>query len=187
MMLLRSFIPPLGMLLLSAGQGGTEELLIDRSEIRFGGRHAGRNVDGRFRRWKANVVFLPKHLSRSKAELDVDLSSMDLANDEIEAELKRPEWLDTGAFPMAHFESTSIRSLGQDRYEVHGKLTIKGLTRDVSGPVVLKKDAAGNNVAEGSFPLRRADFDIGDDGDGAPPLLASEVTIRLRLVLPPVK
>ena len=44
----------------------------------------GGNVEGRFRRWKANIVFVPKDLGRSKADFDIELGSIDLASDESE-------------------------------------------------------------------------------------------------------
>src|SRR6266571_387096 len=86
--LLRSFIPSLGMLLLAASQGDAQGLLIDKSEIRFVSKQLGVNVEGRFRKWKANIVFLPKNLAKSKAEFDIDLGSIDLASDESETEIK---------------------------------------------------------------------------------------------------
>src|ERR1039457_100722 len=67
-MRLRSFIPPLGMMLLAAGQAGAQGVLIDKSEIRFQSKQMGANVEGRFRRWKANIVFAPKDLGGDKYE-----------------------------------------------------------------------------------------------------------------------
>src|SRR5450432_824132 len=84
MMRLRSFIPSLGMMLLAAGQAGAQGVLIDKSEIRFQSKQMGANVEGRFRRWKANIVFLPKDLGRSKADFDIELGSIDLAGDKYE-------------------------------------------------------------------------------------------------------
>src|SRR5207247_3973864 len=98
MVLLRSFIPSLGMLLLAAGQAGAQGVLIDKSEIRFISRQMGVNVEGRFRRWKANIVFNPGDLDHSKADMDIELGSIDLASDESETEVKRPLWFDTAKF-----------------------------------------------------------------------------------------
>ncbi|TMH26318.1 MAG: YceI family protein [Betaproteobacteria bacterium] len=187
MVLLRSFVPSLGALLLAAGQAAAQGVLIDKSEIRFISRQMGVNVEGRFRRWKANIVFLPKELGRSKADLDVDLASIDLASDESETEVKRPQWFDTGKFPIAKFVSSSIRDLGSDRYEVSGTLTIKGITHDATVPLTLKKDAAGNNLAEGSFTIKRLDYKIGEGEWADPETVANEVIVRVRMVLPPVK
>jgi polyisoprenoid-binding protein YceI len=187
MVLLRSFIPTLGMLLLAAGQAGAQGVLIDRSEIRFQSRQMGVNVEGRFRKWKANIVFLPKDLGASKADLEIDLASVDLASDEAETELKRRSWFDTAAFPVAKFASRAIRDLGTDRYEIAGALTIKGVTRDAVVPVSVKKDAAGNSVAEGSFTLKRLDFKVGEGEWADPDTVANEVVVRVRMVLPPIK
>src|SRR5438045_5983153 len=178
-MRLRSFIPSLGMMLLAAGQAGAQGVLIDESEIRFQSRHMGGSVEGRFRRWKANIVFVPKDLGRSKADFDIELGSIDLASDEFEAEIKRPSWFDTAKFPVAHFASSSIKDLGGDRYEVAGKLTIKGVTREALVPITLKKDATGNSVADGSFTLKRLDYKIGEGQWADPDTVANDVTVRV--------
>jgi len=65
MVLLRSFIPSLGLMLLAATQAAAQGVLIDKSEIRFVSRQMGVNVEGRFRKWKANIAFLPKGSTRA--------------------------------------------------------------------------------------------------------------------------
>jgi polyisoprenoid-binding protein YceI len=101
---LHSFIPPLAALLLAAGGGAAAQgVLIDRSEIRFFAKQAGANVEGRFRKWKANVDFRPKDLAKSKADFDIELASIDLASEEIETELRGPLWFDTAKHPVAKF------------------------------------------------------------------------------------
>jgi len=186
MRLLRSFIPSLAMLLLAAGQSGAQGLLIDKSEIRFVSKQMGVNVEGRFRKWKANVVFLPKDLAKSKAEFEIDLGSIDLASDESETEIKSASWFDTAKFPVARFSSTSFKNLGSDKYEITGKLKLKGITRDVVIPIALKKDASGNSVAEGSFPLKRTDYKVGEGMWADTEMVADDVLVRIRMVLPRV-
>jgi len=146
----------------------------------------GVNVEGRFRKWKANVVFLPKDLAKSKAEFEIDLGSIDLASDESETEIKSSNWFDTAKFPVARFASTSFRSVGSDKYEVMGKLTMKGITREVVIPIALKKDANGNSVAEGSFPLKRTDYKVGEGMWSDTDMVADDVLVRIRMVLPRV-
>jgi polyisoprenoid-binding protein YceI len=187
MVLLRSFIPSLGMMLLAAGQAGAQGVLIDKSEIRFTSKQMGVNVEGRFRRWKANIVFVPKDLANSKADFDIELGSIDLASEESEAEIKRPLWFDTAKFPVAKFVSGSIKDLGSDKYEVAGKLSIKGVTHDAIVPISLRKDAVGNSVAEGTFTIKRLDYKIGDGQWADPDTVADPVLVRVRMVLPPVK
>jgi polyisoprenoid-binding protein YceI len=184
MRILHPFIPPLAAMLLASGSAGAQGVLIDRSEIRFVSKQMGVNVEGKFRRWKANVDFKPTDLARSRADFEIDLASIDLASEEAETEVKRPRWFDTSKYPMAVFASTGLKDLGSDRYEINGKLTLKGQSRDIAIPVQMKKDASGNAVAEGTFTLKRLDFKLGDGQWADPSVVADDVQVRVRMVLP---
>ena len=58
-------------------------------------------------------------------------AQIDLASADSESEIKDKVWFDTAKFPVAHFASTSIKNVGGDKYEIAGKLTLKGITKDV--------------------------------------------------------
>jgi polyisoprenoid-binding protein YceI len=184
MRIFRPFIPSLAMLLLASSGAGAQAVLIDKSEIRFVSRQMGVNVEGRFRKWKANVDFRPTDLARSKAEFTIDLGSIDLASEESETEVMRPRWFDIAKYPVATFQSTAMKSVGGDRYEIAGKLTVKGKVRDETIPIEVKKDAAGNSVATGEFTIKRLAFDIGNGQWADPTVVADEVIVRVRVVLP---
>jgi polyisoprenoid-binding protein YceI len=184
MRLFRPFIPSLAMLLLASSNASAQGVLIDKSEIRFISKQMGVNVEGLFRKWKASVDFRPKDLAKSKAEFEIDLASIDLASEESETEVKRPRWFDTAKFPVAAFHSTAMKDLGGDKYEIVGRLSIKGTERDCTIPIEMKKDAAGNSVASGQFTLKRLDFHVGDGTWSDPSVVADEVTVRVRMVLP---
>ena len=124
-------------------------------------------------------------LDKSKAEVDVDLGSLDLASTESEAEAKGPLWFNTVKFPVAHFASTSIKSLGGDRYEIAGKLSMKGITRDLVVPVVVKADASGNRIAEGTFSLKRLEYKVGEGEWADTGTVADDVRVHVRMVLEP--
>ena len=182
---MRSFIPPLAAMLMAAsGSAHGQGVLIDKSEIRFISKQMGVNVEGRFRKWKANVDFRPKEPARSKAELEIELASIDLASEDSEAEVRQAVWFDTARFPVAKFASTSIKDLGGERYEIAGTLSMKGVAKEIAIPVTLRKDAAGNSVAEGQFTVKRLDFRVGEGMWADPNTVANEVTVRLRMVLP---
>jgi len=165
------------------GQG----VLVDKSEISFVSKQMGVNVEGKFRKWTANVVFMPSDLARSKADFDIELASIDLASADSESEVKGAVWFNTAKFPVAHFASSSVKSVGADRYEFTGTLAIKGATRNVVVPVTLRKDAAGNSVAEGTFTVKRLEYKIGEGEWADPSTVADDVAVRVRMVLAPSK
>ena len=160
-------------------------VVVGKSEIAFTMKQMGVNFDGRFKQWKADVVFDPAALDKAKAEVDVDLASVDLASADSEAEARGPLWFNTAKFPVAHFASTSVRSVGNGRYEIAGKLSLKGITRDCVVPVTFKTDAAGNRVAEGSFSLPRLDYRIGEGEWADTSTVANEIRVRVKMVLAP--
>ncbi len=162
-------------------------MLVDRSEIRFVSKQMGASVEGRFRKWTANVDFRPKDLANSKVELEIDLASIDLASAEAEAEVRRPLWFDVARFPVARFVSTGMRDLGGERYEIAGTLSIKGIAKEVVVPVALARDAAGNSVADGRFTLKRLEFKVGEGLWADTDAVADDVVVRVRMVLPPAK
>jgi len=174
------------MLLVASGGATAEGVLIDKSEIRFVSKAMGASVEGRFRRWKANVDFRPNDPGKSKANLEVELASVDLASEATEAETRHAAWFDTAKFPVATFASTAVRGLSADRYEIAGTLAMKGVTKDIVVPVTLRKDAGGNAVAEGQFTLKRLDFKIGEGEWADTSAVANDVVVRVRMVLPPV-
>jgi polyisoprenoid-binding protein YceI len=181
-----AFVVLLSALLLPSVAAGAQGVLVDKSEIRFVSKQMGVNVEGRFRKWKASVAFDPKDLAHSKADLDIDLGSIDLASEDSEAEMKGKVWFDTARFPSARFVSSAIRATGPDRYEVVGALTIKGITRDAVVPLALTRDGGGNSVAEGTFTVKRLEFHVGEGEWADPTTVANDVQVRVRMVLAPL-
>ena len=160
---------------------------LDKSEIRFTSKQMGVNVDGRFRKWKANVVFLPADLAKSSATFDVEIASIDLASADSENEVRDEVWFDTARFPVAHFASTSIRDAGSGKYEIAGTLTMKGIAKPVVVPIAVSKDVAGNTVADGTFTLKRLDFKVGEGEWADTGTVANDVLVKFRMVLAPPK
>ncbi len=156
----------------------------DRSSLTFVGKQMGAPVEGLFHRFDGDIAFNPADLAHSHARLEVDLSSIDLASDESESEIKGKNWFHVSAYPKAVFESTAIRSLGGDRYEVTGRLTVKGISRELVLPMQVHA-VGGYRVAEGSTVLRRTDFNVGEGVWADPDSVALEVRVNYKIALKP--
>ncbi|HEV2219121.1 MAG TPA: YceI family protein [Casimicrobiaceae bacterium] len=172
-------------LLVVAGPALAQGVIVAKSEIAFTTTQMGVAFDGHFRKWNANIVFKPAALASSRASVDVDLASIDLASDDSEAEARGPLWLQTSRFPVAHFTSTSITSRGGDKYDVAGRLSLKGITRDCVVRIVVTRDSGGNRVAEGRFAVRRLDYRVGEGEWVDTGTVANDIVVRIRMVLPP--
>lgn len=152
------------------------------SEIVFTTRQMGVPVEGRFERFDAQVALDPKTPQTGSIALAIDTASARFGSAELDAELPRPTWLHAAAFPQARFQSTAIRAAGPGRFEVGGRLTIKGATREIVVPVQLSP-AGALQQASGSFTIRRLDFKVGDGEWADTSLLANDVQVRFKLLL----
>jgi polyisoprenoid-binding protein YceI len=159
-----------------------QSVLLDQSELRFVAKQMNVPMQGKFRKFAAEVSLDPNRPAAAKAIITVDLNSVDFDSTEADTEVKRKQWLNTAAFPQAKFTLASLRALGGGRYEARGKLALKGITRDVSAPVTLKQQG-GQSTAEGSFALRRLDFEIGEGEWSATDTVANDVQVQFRLVM----
>lgn len=157
-------------------------LLGEGSEIVFTTRQMGVPVEGRFTRFTAEVALDPRQPAAGRVALAIDTASARFGAAELDSEVPQPIWLSSAAFPQARFESTAIRAAGEGRFEVAGRLTIKGITRELVVPVTLAA-AGAQTLASGRFALKRLDFKVGEGEWSDTSLLADEVQVRFRLRL----
>jgi polyisoprenoid-binding protein YceI len=91
-------------------------------------------------------------------------------------------WFNVPKFPQATFESTSIKALGGGKFEVPGKLTIKGTAVNVVAPVTLTQ-AGAITTATGTLPIKRLAFKIGENEWADTSMVADDVQVKFKLTL----
>lgn len=159
-----------------------QKLVPAQSEIVFVSKQMGVPVEGRFKKFDAQIAFDPAKPDTSKIAFTVDIASATLGVPESDAELPRPNWFNTAKFPQATFQSTAVKALGGGKFEVSGKLSIKGASRDVVVPVALTQ-AGPTTTVTGSFPLKRLAFKIGENEWADTSMVADDVQVKLKLAL----
>ena len=167
---------------LAAPAHADELLLPAQSEIAFTSKQMGVPVDGKFRKFDARITFDPKKPEAANIAFTVDLASASQGAAETEAELAKPDWFNTEAFPQATFQSTGVKALGGGKFDVSGKLAMKAIGRDVVVPVTLVQ-VAGRTTASGTFSIKRLDFRIGDGDWKDTSMVADAVQVKFKLVL----
>ena len=151
-------------------------LIVDRSELIFTFKQMGVPVDGKFKRFDAQLNFDAKKPEAGKIAFTVDLGSVSLGDPSFDKEMGGAVWFDTSRNGKASFVSTGIKATGPGKFDVAGKLTLKGAVRDVVVPITLN---AG--VAAGSVPIKRLDFKIGDGEWADTSIVANDVTVKFKL------
>ena len=158
-----------------------QALVAAQSEIQFVSKQMGVPVEGKFKAFSAEVSFDPAKLATSKINFKVDTGSADISR-EANAELPKSVWFNVVKFPKATFQSSSIKRLAETKFEVTGKLSIKGASSDVVVPVSLSQSGA-TTIATGAFPIKRLTFRIGEEEWSDTSMVADEVQVKFKLAL----
>ncbi len=156
------------------------QVQVASSNIAFQYKQMGVSMDGKFKKFTAQLSFDPEQLKKTKAILDVDLASIDAGSAEADEEVAGKSWFNTKAFPIAHFAATSVKQLQGNHYEMTGKLTIKSKTQDIVVPVTFTPQGK-SGVFDGSFMLRRGDFNIGEGAWSKFDIIANDITVKFRI------
>jgi len=175
-----------GLLLLAALGAASvhadQKLLPAQSEISFVSKQMGVPVEGRFKKFDAQIAFDPAKPDSGKIAFTVDIASITLGAPEPDAELPKAAWFNTAKFPQATFQSSAIKGLGGGKFEVSGKLAVKGNIRDAVIPVTLTQSGT-TTTASGVFTLKRLAYKIGENEWADTSMVADDVQVKFKLAL----
>ena len=159
-----------------------QKLLPAQSEIVFVSKQMGVPVEGHFKKFDAQIAFNPAKPETSKIAFSVDTGSASLGTPEVDAELPKPVWFNVPKFPQATFQSAAVKRVAPGKFEVAGKLSIKGQSQDVVVPVTLTQSGA-TTTATGAFVIKRLVFKIGEGEWSDTSMVADDVQVKFKLAL----
>ncbi len=139
-------------------------------------------VDALFTGFDAQISFDPAAPADATATIRIDTASFDFGPgaDEYNEEVRKEEWFHTDKYPGAVFEASGAKPAGPGKFEVPGKLTIKGMTKAVRAVVDLTEQGA-NYVFAGEVPVRRLDYGIGATEWKDTSIVADDVIVKFRI------
>jgi len=152
-----------------------------QSEVTFQVRQSGVPIDGRFRKFDAQLALDPKAPQTGTVTITVDTGSASVGFPESDAELPRAPWFNSAKYPRAVFQSNAIKALGGGRFEAAGRLDLKGNAHDLVVPVTIV-ESGGLSTATGEFVVKRLDYKIGENEWTDLSLVANDVRVRFKLV-----
>ena len=158
------------------------QLVAAGSEIGFTTKQMGVPVDGKFSKFSAQITLDPKKPESGSVAFSIDTGSARFGSAELDAEVPKATWLNVPKFPQATFQSSAIKGAGPGKFDVTGKLNIKGSVRDVVVPVQVTQ-VAGSSTASGSFTIKRLEFKVGEAEWADTSMLANDIVVRFKLVL----
>jgi polyisoprenoid-binding protein YceI len=85
------------------------------------------NVKGQFSKISGALFLDESDLANSRVEATIEASSIHTRDEQRDAHLKSPDFVDVEKFPTLHFKSSDIRIVRDGELSVEGDLTIHGL------------------------------------------------------------
>jgi polyisoprenoid-binding protein YceI len=133
---------------------------VDRaqSHVEFEARHLGiAPVRGTFTQFEGTLE-LGDDLARGRVYGSVSVASLDTNQGKRDAHLRSPDFFDAERFPKLTFESSEIRRLDAETFEIAGDLTIHGVTRPITLSAERKIFEEGRLALEVAGRLKRGDY-----------------------------
>ncbi|MFT4023045.1 MAG: YceI family protein [Flavihumibacter sp.] len=135
------------------------------SNVRFSVSHmVVSEVEGSFKSWNGTVENTNPDFSDAKIAFNIDVNSISTDNENRDKHLKGPDFFDVEKFPAIKFESTSMQSLGNNKYKLNGNLTIKDVTKPVTFDVTYGGSIAGQRGTKAGFKatttINRFDYNL---------------------------
>ena len=124
------------------------------------------NVKGQFPKVSGSLFLDEANLANSHVDVSIEAASIHTRDEQRDAHLKSPDFLDVEKFPTLDFKSQTIDIVRDGELSVEGNLTIHGVTHKVrfavEGPTPPTRDPWGNTrVAISAIAkINRKDFGL---------------------------
>ncbi len=154
----------------------------EKSFLKFSAIQNSAPVQGKFSDFTAEIKFDPEHLDESSIKVEVALASVSVASEEVQSNIKMPDWLSVDAFPKAVFNCKQFtRMPTSNNYYANGQLTLRGKTVPVVLNFQMEHFDEKNAVATGYVTVRRSDFGVGQGEWARDDVVKNEVRIEFRI------
>ncbi len=153
------------------------------SKLGFTITHFGiADVPGHFDKFDVVVKASKADFSDAVVEMNADVNTINTRIAPRDKHLRSADFFEVDKFPAMTFKSNSIRKLSDNKFEISGDLTMRGITKPVKVNMwhrgsIQKK--AGDKFTAGlqfTATIKRSDFDLGTKFPA--PMLSDEVTLK---------
>ena len=177
----RSLVAAFAAVSLVASGAALADVDLAKSKVSAISKQMNVPTEGVFKKFSAQIRFDPANAAQGSAQVSIDIASFDLGDKAYNDQVAGKDWFDAKAYPQATFVSTAIAPAGGDRYNVTGKLTIKGKTETLTVPVTVTQ-AGATQTFDGVLPIKRSAFNVGSGEWKDTSIVADDVQIKFHIV-----
>jgi polyisoprenoid-binding protein YceI len=162
----------------------------NHSQVSFVVSHFATPVRGTFDQYSVDLTYDPDNPAASALSVEIPVASVNTSNQRRDNHLRSPDWFEAEKFPTITFKSTSVELLDESHLRVHGVLTIKDSSREVTLDVqglgmreipAEMQGAFGRRVASfrATTTIRRNDYGVGVGSWAGTAVVGDQVQIEI--------
>ncbi len=131
----------------------------EESDIKFFVK-ASVAIDGKFNKWEATFTFASPAAESGVLDVKIYADSVNTGSDMKDGKLKSKDFFNAKDDPYITFHSTKILQTSPTTFDVQGKFTIRGVSKDETLTLTLdpKEKGTGNGHIKGSMAFDRKEF-----------------------------
>jgi len=150
-----------------------------QSTIKFGVK-ASVPIEGTFKKWDATLTFTSTDPTTGVLDIKIDAASVDTGSGMKDDKLRSKDFFDAKDNPYITFNSSKIVQTGADSFEVDGKFTIRGVSKDEKLELKVSGVGTGSGIISGTMAFDRKEYGM---NSGIPFIKIAdrvEVTVTLK-------
>ncbi len=170
-----------------AGPGDPWKVDTETSSITFTAKQMNVPVKGTFTAYQAAIVFDAEQPDKASIKLEFETVGVKTGNAQADQALPGAEWFNAAEHPVATFEASGFKPNGNGKFDISGKLSIKGHSEQITikASIATSQDDgdSGSMIAKasGETTISRTAFKVGEGQWSSTATIADEVVIAFTL------
>jgi polyisoprenoid-binding protein YceI len=143
---------------------------------------AGAENHGSFRQFATELDYDAKNPAAGSLRVTVQTASLDTQDKDRNDALGGPDLFDVKKYPTAQYVAGSFVKRADGKLEAVGKLTLRGVTKELRVPLTIRETAEGVELS-GELTLRRLDFGVGQGEWQSTEMVGDDVKLQYKVPL----
>jgi len=152
------------------------------SSLTFTFVQADAATPGSFRQFSTELSHDAQDPAADRLAVTVQIASLDTGDKDRDDTLKGADLFDAARYPTAQYTAESLVRRADGGLEAVGKLTLRGITRELRIPVNLRPSGTGLELS-GETSIRRLDYGVGQGEWKATDWVGNDVRLQYKVLL----
>jgi len=115
-------------------------------------------IEGNFDKWDATLTFSSTDVTSGVLDIKIQAATVNTGSGMKDDKLRSKDFFDVKQDPLITFHSTKIVQTGPNTFDIPGKFTIRGVTKDETLNLVVSGKGTGTGDIKGTMAFDRKDY-----------------------------